>query len=212
VERSPRADRGYWQTLAATLVGGAVAFLIAASQTDCRAWAVFFVVAAVASLLAGAYVFGALFVGRGLPDLGEERRRKRQQSEHEALLASYARRDAFQELLDELEHLRRALGIELGNNRTYGVMHPATAWAKNRHVLRDHPDTRDLVRDAYERINALNERTRERYDAASHADVNNPAWLRLSEDEAKERAEALSAVEHAITAVKAVAASEQLPA
>lgn len=147
--------------------------MIAAGQTTGGAWTVFFAIPGIAAILASAYIFVALFEGRGLPDMGEERRTKKREQEHEAALAQLARGHAFQELLDELDANLRDLRIQLGNDRTFGVFHSSSAWARNQTVVDE--QTRDVVQDAYSRMRALDQSTRERHDAASHDDVNNPA-------------------------------------
>jgi hypothetical protein len=201
----PRTDHvGYWAALGATLAGVGVTFLIAASQTAGKIWVGFLVTSGSLAALCAAYVFSALFIGRGLPDLGEVRRAKKAEREHVAMLDRFARHDALQELIDELDNNARDLGIELGNDRIFGVSHPGNAWEKNRHVLRDHLEIRALVQDAYQLTHALNQRAKERYDTASHEDANNPAWQKLTEEETQEREEALSAVQKAKAAVQEV--------
>jgi hypothetical protein len=118
------------------------------------------------------------------------------------------RNDALYELGDELENNRRDLAIQLANGRTFGIMHPGTAWAKNSHVLNreEFDETRELVQDAYLRTHALNQKTQARYDAASHEDVNNPEWQKLSDEEVQERTKALNAVQKALAAVQAARA------
>jgi hypothetical protein len=105
-------------------------------------------------------------------------------------------------MVDEFDDIARDLQIELGNNRIYGLAHPASAWAKNRHALRDHEAVRNLVRDVYKRADALNKRTQERYDSASHDEINDPEWQKLSDDEKKERRDALTAAFKAKGAVE----------
>jgi hypothetical protein len=78
------------------------AFLIAASQTNCDRWATFFVISGIGAFLASVYLFGALFLARGLPDMGEERRITRLEREHEALMAYFSRVNALDELIAEL--------------------------------------------------------------------------------------------------------------
>jgi len=113
------------------------------------------------------------------------------------------RSDAIHEFRDELENNKRDLVIQLEEGRTYGVMHPAYKWDKYRGVLNtdEFAETRDLVQDAYLRTHALNQKTQLRYDAASHDDVNNPEWRKLSEGEVQERTEALGAVTKALAAM-----------
>jgi hypothetical protein len=110
--------------------------------------------------------------------------------------------EALQELLDELETNERDLGIELANDRTFGVMYSNTMLAKNQHVLRYDPRTSELVHAADEAVRALNDRTNERYDGASQDDVNNPKWLRLRERERQAVRDALEVVQDARAAVK----------
>jgi hypothetical protein len=141
----------------------------------------------------------------------EERRAEREKREHEALMAGYARRDAFQELLDELHSNTRDVGNELVNERTFGAILPGTAWSKNRHVLRDHAEARELVRDAYQRTHRINQQTIERYRVAGDDDVSDPAWLRLTEEETKERKEALEAIQKARAAVETAMGSLRGP-
>jgi hypothetical protein len=94
---------------------------------------------------------------------------------------------------DELESNRRDLDIQLINERTFGIMHPGSAWAKNSHVLNsdEFAEMRSLVQDAYLRTHALNQETEARYNAASHDDANDPQWQRLTYDETRKRTEAL---------------------
>jgi hypothetical protein len=206
----PRGDRiAFWGTLAAALLAVGAGFLIAASQTNCKAWVAFFIAAGSLAALVSAYVFAALFIGRGLPDMGEVRRIKQLEREHQEMLAKFARRDALQELVDELDNNARDLGIELVNDRVFGGFLPGNAWEKNRHVLRDHSETRALVQDAYQLTHAINKRTKERYDASSHEDVNDPAWHKLTEEETQEREEALTAVQKAKAALDEVMDSER---
>jgi hypothetical protein len=194
----PRGDRiAFWGTLAAALLAVGAGFLIAASQTNCKMWVAFFIAAGSLAALVSIYVFVALFIGRGLPDMGEVRRIKQLEREHEAMLANFARRDALQELADELANNARDLRIELGNDRVFGAFHPGNAWEKNRHVLRDNSETRALVQNAYQLTHAINQRATERYDAASQADANDPQWQKLTEEEKQEREETLSAVQKA---------------
>jgi hypothetical protein len=125
-----------------------------------------------------------------------------------------ARPDALQELLDELERNRRDLQIQLANGRTFGILHLATAWTKNEHVLDapKHDATRDLVRDAYEKTQALNERTNERFAPSSAEGAHDPLWLALTDDEVKQRTEALEAVGKAQAAVAEIRNAEIEPA
>jgi hypothetical protein len=115
-------------------------------------------------------------------------------------------RNALQELADELIQNLRDLRIQLANGRTYGIRHPGSAWSKHRHVLNAPKlaTTRELVQDAYMRTHALNQQTNERYDAASHEDVSDPEWLRLTDEEVREREEAEKAVDQARKAVLAL--------
>lgn len=108
--------------------------------------------------------------------------------------------------LDELENIQRDLGIELANSRVYGGFHPANAWEKNNHILNapELTETRALVHDAYLKTHALNKRNQERYDGASHDDMNNPEWRALKEEETRERNEALEAVKKAQSVVAAL--------
>jgi hypothetical protein len=128
----------------------------------------------------------------GLPVRVPDSVREQDHSYHEAL----------QDLLDELEKNERDLGIELANDRTFGVMYSDTMLAKNQHVLLYDPHTSELVHAAYEAVRGLNERTRERYDGASQDDVNNPRWLRLRERERQAVRDALEVVQDARAAVK----------
>jgi hypothetical protein len=152
----------------------------------------------------GLWSLGSVYLGWPWPRTHEERAAERAQREHDALLAHFSRVNALQELLDELENNRRHLRIQLDNERTFGVFHPANAWTKNRHVLNASElfATRELVHDAYLRTQALNQRTQERYDAASHDEINDPKWNRLTEEETTERAEALEAVEKALSGLQ----------
>jgi hypothetical protein len=128
----------------------------------------------------------------GLPVRVPDSVREQDQAHHEAL----------QELLDELDGNERDLGIVVANDRTFGVMYSNTTLAKNEHVLRYDPHMSELVHDAYQATQALNERTKERYDAASHDDLNNPRWLRLREGERRDVRDALEAVRAAQAAVR----------
>jgi hypothetical protein len=114
-----------------------------------------------------------------------------------------ARQDALQEFIDELESNRRDLAIQVETGQRFGVVFPGSAWAKHRHLLNsdDLVWTRPLVQDAYLRTYALNQKTEPLYDAASAADVNDPEWKKLSDDEMQERQEALAAVVSARSAV-----------
>jgi hypothetical protein len=134
---------------------------------------------------------------------------KQLEREHEAMLANFARRDALQELADELANNARDLRIELGNDRVFGAFHPGNAWEKNRHVLRDNSETRALVQNAYQLTHGINQRATERYDAASQADANDPQWQKLTEEEKQEREETLSAVQKAKAALDELMDSER---
>jgi hypothetical protein len=161
-------------------------------------------------LFVGVWSLGTVYLGWPWPKTHEEKAAEHAEREHQAQLAYLWRRHALQELVHELENNRRDLNIQLGNRRTFGVYHSATAWHKNSQVL-DSPElarTRELVHDAYLRTHALDQRTRERYDAASHDDLNRDEWRELTEEETKERAEALTAVETAIAAVAGILEAE----
>jgi hypothetical protein len=151
----------------------------------------------------GLWTLGVTYQGWWQPQTHEEKVAERTRIAHEALIAGYARRDAFQELIDELENNYRDLKFQLDDGRTFGLFHPGNAWAKNRHILNGDQlaDTRLLVQDAYQRTHALNQRTRERYEAASQDDVNDSEWVKLSDDEVQERTAALEAVTKARVAV-----------
>jgi hypothetical protein len=97
--------------------------------------------------------------------------------EHQEHIAPITWQDAVQELIEELEKNARDLTIQLDNDRTFGVIHRSNAWTKNRHVLDDsrYSGVRDLVDDAHERTKALDQSTAERYNAASHDEVNDPS-------------------------------------
>lgn len=155
----------------------------------------------------GLWAFGSIYLGWWWPDTHAERTARREQQEHEARMARYLRRDALDELEQELGRNQRDIGVELGNNRTYGVYYSATAWAKNRSVLNESGETktRELLEDAYRRTKALDERTRERYERASDHDVSNPEWLALSGQERQQLEEALDIVAKARAAVAVLA-------
>jgi hypothetical protein len=114
------------------------------------------------------------------------------------------RQDALQEFIDELENNSRDLGFQVRDGVIYGTIFPGTAWEKHRHLLNsdDLVWARPIVQDAYLRTHALNPKTEERYDAASVADVNDPEWRKLTEEELQERKEARSAVVAARGAVR----------
>jgi hypothetical protein len=137
-----------------------------------------------------------------------ERDARRAEHELTRLIERSQFRDSLQELLDELENNRRDLEIQLGTSLIYGVQFPGSAWAKNQHVLGadQHSAARELVHDAYLRTHAINQKALERFDAAaaSHVDVNNPEWKKLTDDEIQERQAALEAVEKARAAVQAI--------
>jgi hypothetical protein len=124
-------------------------------------------------------------------------------------------RDALQEILDELDGHRRDLRNELGNERVFWLNHSATHWSKNEHLL-DGPDLanhRRLVSDAYLKTRELTQSERERYEAASDDDVNDPLWQALTEEETRQREDALTAVDQAwvaLTDAKVVADQEWL--
>jgi hypothetical protein len=162
-------------------------------------------------LAVGLWSLGSVYLGWPWPKTHEEKTAERAKRDHDALFAHLARRDALQELRDELEQIRRDLGIQLANERTFGVNHPATAWAKNRHVLGDDPETRELVHDAYLKTHALNQATIARYNLATQNEANDPAWQALSQEERKEREGALDAVEKALAAVTALQATDNSP-
>lgn len=149
----------------------------------------------------GVWTLGVTYKGWWQPKTYDEKVTEGIQREHEALIAGLERGHAFEELLGELEANIRDVGIPLANERAYGVFYPATAWTKNRHLLQEHPEAMELVEDAYQRMKALNERTRTRYDAASHDDANNPEWQKLTDEETEEWQQALDAVRKAYAAV-----------
>jgi len=153
----------------------------------------------------GVWTLGITYWGWWQPQTHEEKMAKLAKREHEALLARFARRDALQELIDELESNSRDLNIQLETGQTFGVTHPGDAWAKNRHVLNtdELAETRDLVRDAYLRTHALNQQTMERFDSASFEQINDANWKKLRTEELTERREALDVVVKARAAVEA---------
>jgi hypothetical protein len=128
--------------------------------------------------------------------------------EHQEHIARITWQDAVQEVIDELENNARDLKVQLDNDRTFGVINRSDAWTKNRHVLNDsrYSHVRDLVDDVHERTKALDQSTTERYNAASHDEVNDPSWLRLSEAEKNERYSAFAAVGKALNALNAIIA------
>jgi hypothetical protein len=159
----------------------------------------------------GLWALGSVYLGWWWPPTHEERVAVRAQREHDEYVARITWQDAIQELIDELHHQSRDLSNELRNDDTFGMLHPASAWSKNRHVLRDHQDVRLLVRDAYEKTNAINERTKERWEAASHEQANDPEWRKLTEDEKQESLEALDAVEKASAALAEIQMTPPTP-
>jgi hypothetical protein len=125
---------------------------------------------------------GSVYLGWAWPKTHDERTAERRVRNEAARLAYYNWRDAIWEILDELESHRRDLGIQLVNGRTFGIFHAHDKWNKNPSVLNDEEfsEARELVRDAYLRTHALNQRTQERFDAASHDEVNDANWVKLS--------------------------------
>jgi hypothetical protein len=117
--------------------------------------------------------------------------------------------DGLQELMGELEENRRDLGVQMVNGRTFGMFHSYSAWARYSSILNadEFSGARGLVQEAYSRTDALNEKTRVRYDAASHDDVNDPEWPKLTVQEVQERAEALEAVDKALATLQAAGES-----
>lgn len=115
-------------------------------------------------------------------------------------------RDAIYEFIDELESNARDLTVQLEQGRVFAHQLPGSAWAKNRHLLNagELAGARELVQDAYLRTHALNKEMLARFDAASHEEVNDPKWLKLSDEEVRERTESLEAVTKALTALRVV--------
>jgi hypothetical protein len=193
----------YWSAFGGALFASGAGFLIAAAQTSRAGWADFFVAAGVTVIACSLYIFAALGLDRGLPVVGPERTRKKHEQLIEAIQADAARRDAFEEVLDELSGNRRNLVIELENKRVYGGYHNSTAWRKNIHLLSgpEAAERREIVDEAHRLTLELNDRNRERFEAASHDEVNDPAWQALTDEEREQRETAVGAVTNAWLAV-----------
>ena len=67
------------------------------------------------------------------------------------------------------------------------------------------------MQEAYLRTHALNEKMIARFSAASEKEVNDPAWLKLADEEVQERTEALASVAQALTALRELLLSQQAP-
>jgi hypothetical protein len=162
------------------------------------AWWIALFAATLLALLIGLWAAGHILIGwpPAIPT-HQERTERKARRQHEEHVARITWQEGTQNLLDQLENHPRELRSQLSDGLVFGGGFSGSAWAKNRHLLIPYPGTRDLVRDAYERTHALNQRTEERYNAASQDEVNDPAWRTLTEKETQERSEALEAVEKA---------------
>jgi hypothetical protein len=164
-------------------------------------------------LTVGGWALGGVYLGWRWPKTHVERTAEREQERERKMFAFFGWRDAVWMIEDELIQHQRDLRIELDNDRVYGGFHDHARRNANQHVFNEprFAETRGLVQEAYAQTHELNRRNKERWDAASHDDANDPEWRRLKDDERREREEALEAVEKALRAVTTVRESEPQP-
>lgn len=152
-------------------------------------------------LLGGVWVVSNYFFG--WPKLWSSYEEK-QQRKLEALRADSARRESFQRVLDELSRSSSYLEAELSNKRVRsGGEIDSSAWGANSHLLSapEFETQREIVEEAYRQTGGLANQERERFEQVDQADLANPAWWALSEEESQARKTALAAVRQAWLAV-----------
>ena len=157
----------------------------------------------------GGWALGSVYLDWPWPKTHAERKAEREEREQEERIAALNRGHALDELLHELHAIKRDAVLQLEHGRVWGVMHSGTAWNKTRHYLAADAQTDALVGSVYARAFAMNRMTQQRYDAASQTDVNDPEWLKLTDEEERAIRPLLGDVDRAIGAVRSLRERER---
>jgi hypothetical protein len=197
--------------LAATFIGDTQTTV---SNYWCRPPIIAAVAISVFLCAVGLWALGSAYLGWPWPKTHAERMQEKAERREAQRFAYFNLRDALWEIRDELNQHRRDLGADLSKGRRFFGSQFAHAH-RNKHASafndpRFH-EMRAVIWHAYDLTHDLNRKEHERWSSASHDDVNDAEWLKLSPEDITERQEALAAVNEALSAVEEALESEPQP-